>query len=574
MSLPDSNDDDQTRIATPAGAVDNQEDATVVKPIPTQPPEPQTVVIKPTKVQDDESTLVRPAQTEGWNGDATLVLTPQTAEPDLAATVILTPQTAAPSAAFLTEPDQPTVVMPAPSAASVNPAGRTVSGMVKTVMDTLTGENLTASSSLSPNQELSVGVVLKERFVLKEELGKGGMGTVFKALDLRKVEANDREAFVALKVLNVDFRDDPVSLMALQRETKRAQTLSHPNIITVYDFDRDGAHVFMTMECLQGKPLNNLIRELPAGGMSFRKAWPIIEGICAALAYAHKKNIVHSDFKPGNVFITEQQEAKVLDFGIATAIGRPDKGADATVFNARDLGAMTPAYASLEQLREQPPDPRDDIYALACVCYELLTGQHPFRKLSAENALGLNLHPKAIPGLKRNQWKALQRGLAFKQEDRIKSVDEFVKLLQPHGKLFYTAWAAGVLIVAISAANVYLRVMAPPPAPPPIVQEITLEQQAKIKDLLEIADIHFDVGYLTAPTGSNALWAYREVLKIDPYNAKAIAGLKKIADAEEQAAWELYEKGERSQSLKKVMEGLDADPQHEGLLKLKAKLEG
>jgi serine/threonine protein kinase len=234
---------------------------------------------------------------------------------------------------------------------------------------------------------------------------------------------------------------------------------------------------------------------------------------------------------------------------------------------------MTPAYASLEQIREQPPDQRDDIYALACVCYELLSGQHPFRKLSAENALGLNLHPKPIPGLKRNQWKALQRGLAFKQEDRIKSVAEFATLLQPHGKLFYAAWSAGVLLAAITAANIYLNLISPPPAPPPIVQEITPEQQLKIKDLLELAEIHFDVGYLTAPTGSNALWAYREVFKIDPYNEKAIAGIKKIADAEEQAAWELYEKGERAQSLKKVMEGLEADPRHEGLLKLKSKLE-
>ncbi len=90
---------------------------------------------------------------------------------------------------------------------------------------------------------------------------------------------------------------------------------------------------------------------------------------------------------------------------------------------------------------------------------------------------------------------------------------------------------------------------------------------------MELAEIHFDVGYLTAPTGSNALWAYQEVLKIDPYNQKAIAGIKKIADTEEQAAWEFYEKGERAQSLKKVMEGLEADSRHEGLLKLKSKLE-
>ena len=473
----------------------------------------------------------------------------------------------------LSNEDKPTIIQPALSQDANKPSTPSL-GIQKTLLETLAGGNLTASSSLRPDQELSVGVVIKERFVLKEELGRGGMGTVFKALDLRKVEANDREAFVALKVLNIDFRENPVSLIALQRETKRAQTLSHPNIITVYDFDRDGVQVFMTMEYLQGRPLSNLIREMPPGGMGFKQAWTIIEGMCAALAYAHKKNIVHSDFKPGNVFITEQNEAKVLDFGIATAIGRPDKGADATVFNARDLGAMTPAYASLEQIREQAPDPRDDIYALACVCYELLSGQHPFRKLSAEKAQELILHPKPITGLKRNQWKALQRGLAFKQEDRIKSVAEFQALLQPHGNLFYFSMASGVLIAAITGVNIYLNLISPPPAQPPIIHELSPDQQFKIKDLLELAEIHFDVGYLTAPTGSNALWAYREVLKIDPYNEKAITGINKIADTLEQAAWEFYEKGERAQSMKKVMEGLEADPRHEGLLKLKSKLQG
>lgn len=204
----------------------------------------------------------------------------------------------------------------------------TTGGIAKDLLDTLAGENLTASSALAPGQELSVGVVLKDRFVLKEVLGKGGMGAVFKALDLRKVEANDREAFVALKVLNQDFRDNPVSFMALQRETKRAQTLSHPNIITVYDFDRDGDHVFMTMEHLQGRPLNTLIRDLLSVGMPFKKAWPLIQGMGAALAYAHRKNIVHSDFKPGNVFVTGENEVKVLDFGIATAIARPGQAGE------------------------------------------------------------------------------------------------------------------------------------------------------------------------------------------------------------------------------------------------------
>ncbi|MFM8330528.1 MAG: serine/threonine-protein kinase, partial [Candidatus Methylumidiphilus sp.] len=336
----------------------------------------------------------------------------------------------------------------ASQAGTVN-LSRLVNGTVpQSLLHTLAGEHLTACSALSPDQELCAGVVLKDRFVLKEMLGKGGMGAVFKALDLRRVEANDRDPFVALKVLNGDFRGNPVSFIALQREAKRAQTLSHPNIITVYDFDRDGARVFMSMEHLQGQPLNLVIRALCETGMPFKQAWPLIEALGSALAYAHQKNIVHSDFKPGNVFVTAQNEAKVLDFGIASAYVRPGAAADATVFNARELGAMTPAYASLEQLRHQPPDPRDDLYALACVAYELLSGKHPFGRLPAEKALELKLQPQAIPGLSRRQWQALRRGLAFQQHERSASVGEFLKGLRPRSTLFYTAWAAAAVAVA------------------------------------------------------------------------------------------------------------------------------
>jgi len=525
-TLTTEDDDDRTRVARPAMPAD-----------------------------DDERTRIAP-KTEVFD-QGTVLISPNPAT--LEATKLITPNPAKPE----TETGR-----------RVDLARITTGGISKNLLHTLAGENLTDSSSLAPGQPLDVGVVLKDRFVLKELLGKGGMGSVFKALDLRKVEANDREPFVALKVLSQDFRDNPVSFMALQRETKRAQTLSHPNIITVYDFDRDGDHIFMTMEHLQGQPLNVLIRDLKECGMPFKKAWPLIQGMGLALAYAHRKHIVHSDFKPGNVFVTSDNEAKVLDFGIATAIARPGQaGSDATLFNARDLGAMTPAYASLEQLRLLPPDPRDDLYALACVAYELLAGKHPYGKLSAEQTLDLNVQLKPIPGLRRSQWKALQRGLAFKQEDRIANVDEFLKLLQPHSTLFYSAWAAAVLAAGITGGNLYLHLNAPPP-PPELCADVTPELQRKIDDLLELADIHFDVGYLTAPTGSNALWAYQEALKIDPCNVKAIAGRKKIADAELQSAWEFFEKGDRAQSLKKVLEGLEAEPHHEGLLKLKAKLEG
>jgi serine/threonine protein kinase len=111
---------------------------------------------------------------------------------------------------------------------------------------------------------------------------------------------------VAIKVLNEDFRRHPDSMMALQREARRAQTLAHPNIITVYDFDRDGDTVFMAMELLSGSPLDVAIRNnRERGGLPTQEALHIIKQLASGLAYAHANNIVHSDFKPSNAFLTK-----------------------------------------------------------------------------------------------------------------------------------------------------------------------------------------------------------------------------------------------------------------------------
>lgn len=429
-------------------------------------------------------------------------------------------------------------------------------------------------SDAPPRQELTVGSTLKNRFVLEQLLGIGGMGMVFKATDLRKVEAADKDPFVALKVLNQDFQANPMALVSLQREAKRAQTLSHPNIIKVFDFDRDGGHVFMSMEYLTGFPLSHLIKENPEG-LPFKKAWPIIHAMADALLHAHHKNIVHSDFKPSNVFIDEHGDVRVLDFGIACAIGRRDQDhQDATIFNARALGAMTPSYASLEQLQNSPPDVRDDIYALACVSYELLTGKHPFGRLSAEKAKEVGVQAKPIATLSRRQWRGLQKALAFQQAQRTSTIEEFLADLGPRSTLFYALWSTAIFAVVLMGVNVYLSVFAPPKvvAPPKVDVKLTADQQQKIDDLLELASIHADVGYLTAPTGSNALWAYREILKIDPYNKAAADGIIHIADLLEQQAWEAYEKNDKTTALKKVQDGLDAYPSHKGLLSLREKL--
>ncbi|CAG9245657.1 serine/threonine protein kinase [Paraburkholderia caribensis] len=277
------------------------------------------------------------------------------------------------------------------------------------------------------DQVKGTGDTLNNRFVLEECLGVGGMGTVYKALDLRKLEASDRKPYLAIKVLNTQFRGNPKSLIALQREARKAQVLAHRNIVTVYDFDRDGAIVYLTMEYLSGKPLSQILRTQDFKGMPVQSALPIVRGMSNALAYAHERGFVHCDFKPANVFLTDTGEVKVIDFGIARVFQRPEEESDATVFDPGSLGALTPAYASPEMLEHLEPDPRDDIYALGCITYELLTGRHPFDRQSATQARASNRQPQRPENLSNRQWRALRATLAFDRKSRTPTVSRFVE---------------------------------------------------------------------------------------------------------------------------------------------------
>ncbi|HYE48530.1 MAG TPA: serine/threonine-protein kinase [Azospirillaceae bacterium] len=278
----------------------------------------------------------------------------------------------------------------------------------------------------APGTEV-IGETLKDRFVLQALLGSGGMGKVYMALDLRKQEAADRKPYVAIKLLKENLREHPNSILAMQREARKAQELAHPNIIKVYDFDRDGNRFFITMELLTGRSLDRVIRAKDFVPMSPADAAPYVEGIGAALSFAHANGFVHSDLKPGNVFITETGRIKVIDFGLTRAIKSGVQGEDEqTVFDVGSLGAMTPAYASPEMLEFQPPHPRDDIYALACIAYELLTGRHPFGRIPATHARDIGMRPARVAALSPAQWQALERALSFDTARRPDDVAAFL----------------------------------------------------------------------------------------------------------------------------------------------------
>lgn len=321
-----------------------------------------------------------------------------------------------------------------------------------------TNINIVAKPHKEKNQHknLGPGVTLKERFVLLERLGQGGMGVVFKAKDLLKVEAHDKNPYVAIKVLTEAFKQYSGSFIALQREASKAQKLAHPNIATVYDFDRDGDIVFMTMEYLQGKPLNRLIKELKDNPISTDEALRMIEDLCHGLAYAHQQNLIHSDFKPGNCFLLNDGTVKLLDFGIARASSKADEEKDNTMFDPGKLSAVTPAYATIEMFAGMDPDPRDDIYGLACVAYQLLSGgRHPFNKVASPKIKELGIKPKPLSGLTRSQQKGLLKGLAIERNNRTNTVDQFLQNIKAQKSYIKQASLAAVFLLIIGAGIGY-----------------------------------------------------------------------------------------------------------------------
>jgi formylglycine-generating enzyme required for sulfatase activity len=313
---------------------------------------------------------------------------------------------------------------------------------------------------------ITLGSVLQGRFKLVESIGQGGMSAVFKAIDLRKIEARSNDPYVAVKLLTVPSSGFGHSLTLLQGEAQKLQRLPHPNIVRVIDCDRDGRTVFMTMEYLTGEPLKRRLLAPDFRGLPAAEAERIVAGIAAGLEFAHRNDIIHGDLKPGNVIITERDEVKVIDFGIARLMTRPqpgtvsagvDRGRATRTEERLGMAALTPLYASPEMLEQRGPDPRDDIYALACIAHELLTGQHPFDERSALEAREAGVKLVRWQGISRGQFKAIAHGLEFDREKRTPTAAQFLEEFRgghSTGKL-WTALLAGLVALTL-VTSLYL----------------------------------------------------------------------------------------------------------------------
>lgn len=376
-----------------------------------------------------------------------------------------------------------------------------------------------AESKRDPLAGIQTGTVLKERFRLGEKLGAGAMGAVFRAVDQRRVETRHHNPHVAIKLIAGEFSRDARAFIALQREADKSQTLAHPNIITVYDFDRDGDLFFMTMESLVGATLDSHIAEAgrsagPGRAVKQQRRQTIayIGDIANAIAYAHQRNIVHSDLKPQNVFITDEGTLKVLDFGIARAFSELGDAPD----DPGEIAGLTPPYASCEMLQGEDPHPADDVYAIGLIAYEMLTGEHPFQRARATEARAQGLKPKRIRGLPAYQWAAIAKALAFERGQRWKNADAFRRKFSGTGRRVRQLSAA--LLVAISAFGAYTVFYQPAAGPEIPFEQLPVAAQQDFNQYLAEGQTAMQFGDI-----NGALFYLDKAYLVHPRNPRVMA---------------------------------------------------
>jgi serine/threonine protein kinase len=273
-------------------------------------------------------------------------------------------------------------------------------------------------------REVAIGDLLRGRYRVRGVLGHGGMGTVFEAIDEYRLDLPTSGQRIAIKVLHTAVTQRGHLLAELQREFQHLQLLSHPNIIRVHEFDRDGDNAFFTMELLNGTLLSRVLGERNSVALPRPYALAVIRDVGAALAHAHSRSVVHGDINPQNIFITNNGELRVLDFGASHKLLQ-NKGSAENGLPQR-APVATPGYASCQLLEGQPPDARDDLFAFACVTYVLLSGQHPFPKRTAVEAYAQRVRPPRPPGLTDQQWRVLRDGLQWERERRPADVQKWL----------------------------------------------------------------------------------------------------------------------------------------------------
>ena len=350
------------------------------------------------------------------------------------------------------------------------------------------GPTVTLAASV---QVLRKGSLLAQKYRVIEEIGRGGMGVVYRAHD----DSIDRD--VAVKVLPPQFASDADRLRRFEQEAKAAGQLNHPNILVVYEVGAHQGAPYIVTELLEGESLRDRLR---AGALPARKAAEITAQIGQGLAAAHEKHVVHRDLKPENVFLTKDGRVKILDFGLAKLTARSSReGTEglATLTETTEAGTVlgTVGYMSPEQVLGRPLDARSDLFSLGVMLYEMIAGKRPFQKDSAPETMAAILKEEA-PGLDET-GKTLPPGLdpivrhCLEKEPsrRFQSARDIVFALESLSQVTKSGPArppsmpvqrrravVGLVLLAGSYGGLYVLARRPATAPVPTFKRITFQR--------------------------------------------------------------------------------------------------
>ncbi len=306
---------------------------------------------------------------------------------------------------------------------------------------------------------VGVGSILRNRYQLTQQIGKGGFSLIFSAVDHHRHSVGSTGPVVAIKLLKPEYRSTPGAAERLKREFARLEALSHPNIGHAFDLDRDGDVWFLVLEFFEGQPLSTKLSRLAGSPLPRASALQIIQACGEALEFAHKRGVLHCDFKPGNILVSPLEEVRVIDFGSGFDQYSSETTPPAT--GQPEHRQATPAYASPEALAGAPPDVRDDVYSFAAVAYELLTGTRPYTEVRQPGTLERMQPPDRPDGVDGNQWRLLSQALSQAQANRPLSLRPLLDAFKPRRR-FSRAWLvvaalggfAGMLLIGSALVGV------------------------------------------------------------------------------------------------------------------------
>jgi serine/threonine protein kinase/Tfp pilus assembly protein PilF len=362
------------------------------------------------------------------------------------------------------------------------------------------GEEASRTETIKlPSIDLNSGSTFAERYQIIEELGKGGMGRVYRALDKKLNEE------IAIKLIRPEIAWDAETVKRFRTELKTARQVVHKNVARMFDLNEEQGVPYITMEYVRGENLKNLIRKV--GRLSAQQAVPIAKQVAEGLAEAHRREVVHRDLKPQNIMIDEQGKARITDFGLARLKKTDDATATAPVMG-------TPAYVSPEQVEGLPVDGRSDLYSLGIVMYEMVTGKPPFQgdspySIALQHIVAALPDPRGVnPEIPESLSRVIMKCLEKDRKRRYQNAEELISDLDALEKDFSTGVISGpkpalrrglawkwilsgriplifFLIVALGVGGyfVYKKLMKPPERPSKIsIAVLPVEDQSLQKD--------------------------------------------------------------------------------------------